>query len=168
MKKILSIILSIVTLLSLLAFAGCSDKTQNDSPIEVIVVNNKKYEKVALSKDNYSQYLCFNVSITDVVIDKTDDEAYNIYLIAEFSTSSYGDYLFNDGLMSYSIKIYNDETGWKWNIKETGFIQIDFNGKSSSSFSVKKENSPTVEILHLGYSRIEVGMVSGSVLVPKE
>lgn len=125
-----------------------------------------EYKSIQLSTDNYSEYIAFYPTIIDMYVEQNENTSYAVYLLGQLTTSSLGDYHFVNCVIDCKIEIYSDENGWETDSHP--FAKLNYNGESVSSFALRNKSIYTVKVLNVSYVRVKVGLITGSVLVPKE
>lgn len=147
MRKYLSYIL-LVLLVPILFLTGCGKSEST---------------KIALTKDNYSEYIGFNITYGDVYF---QDDA--MYCIAEISTFSKKENVEFDNCTIQISLSYKIETGWAANNNDKIIDTcLSFNGESSSSTTIiqyltlnESYTTPTSS-----QSNIVVESITGQVIV---
>ncbi len=156
MKKVLSLVLAFVAMLSLLLLAGCSSE------------GKVEYDRITLTKENYSEYIAVNSYYTDLQAQSksaaSGNASYDIAAVGHIETSKRGDVLF-EGVsisfsMSFSVVIFN-------HLGLGGCdLELDLQGKSHGSFRCYASDisifSPPPQ------PTLTVTKITGTVLVPKE
>lgn len=147
MKKYLSYVL-LVLLVPILFLTGCG---------------NSEPTKITLTKDNYSEYIGFNITYGDVYF---QDDA--MFCIAEISTFSKKENVAFDNCNIQISLSYKIETGWA--VNNTNKIIdtcLSFNGESSSSITIiqyltlnESYTTPTSS-----QSNINIESITGQVIV---
>lgn len=151
MKKLVSIILCIVSILSL---SSCG--------------SNKR---IALTKDNYSEYININVYISDYsfVISKQDEltTRYDISVVVHIETSKKVDCTFEGVSIKYSPI---NTVFWQYTYTSLPVTTLNLEGKSHISYAATKANSPSIDIStsFLTSTNNIVHSIEGFVVVPKE
>lgn len=147
MRKYLSYIL-LVLLVPILFLTGCGSSEPT---------------KITLTKDNYSEYIGFNITYGDVYF---QDDA--MYCIAEISTFSKKENVEFDNCTIQISLSYKIETGWAANNNDKIIDTcLSFNGESSSSTTIiqyltlnESYTTPTSS-----QSNIVVESITGQVIV---
>lgn len=157
MKKIISLFLCIAFMFSL---SAC-DNTDTE------------YEQIALTKDNYSEYININVYVSDysfVVSEQTElGTRYNISVVVHIETSKKADCAFEGVSITYSP--FNTAL-WQYTYLSTSLPNTTLNleGESHTSYAATKENSHSIDIATsmLTSTNNIVQSIEGFVVVPKE
>lgn len=153
MKKLISIILCIIFIFSL---SACEiDK------------------RIALTKDNYSEYININVYISDYscVISKQDNFTtnYDITVVVHIETSKKIDCEFEGVSITYSP---STTSLWRYTYKVYSFPNTTLNleGESHISYAATKVNSPSIDISTtvLTSTKDIVHSIEGYVIVPRK
>ncbi len=158
MKKLISIVLCIVSILSLSA-CGADKETE--------------YERIQLTKDNCSDYININVYIDDyffVVSEQTDTtQRYDISVVVHIETSKKIDCTFDDVSITYS-PLYS--TFWQCTYPPTLLptTTLNLEGESHISYAAIRENSPSADVLTstLTLTKGIIQSIEGFVVVAKE
>lgn len=158
MKKLISIVLCIVSILSLSACGA--DK-------------EAEYERIQLTKDNYSDYININVYVDDysfVVSEQTDlTKRYDISVVVHIETSKKADCTFEGVSITYSP--FNTAL-WQYTyiVSSLPDTTLDLEGESHISYAATKANSPSINISTsvLTSTNNIVHSIEGFVIVPKE
>ena len=157
MKKIISLFLCIAFMFSL---SAC-DNTDTE------------YERIALTKDNYSEYININVYVSDysfIVSEQTElGTRYNISVVVHIETSKKADCTFEGVSITYSP--FNTAL-WQYTYLSTSLPNTTLNleGESHASYAAIKENSHSIDIVTsvLTSTNNIVQSIEGFVVVPKE
>ncbi|MGN0819445.1 MAG: lipoprotein [Christensenellaceae bacterium] len=151
MKRLISIVLCILSILSLSACG--SDR------------------RIALTKDNYSEYININVYISDYsfVISKQDEltTSYDISVVVHIETSKKIDCEFE----SVSIKYSPINTAfWQYTYTSLPKTTINLEGDSHISYVATRTNSYSIDIStsFLTSTNNIIQSIEGFVVVPKE
>lgn len=151
MKKLISIVLCIISIFSLSACG--SDR------------------RIALTKDNYSEYININIYISDYsfVISKQDEltTRYDISVVVHIETSKKADCTFEGVSITYSPI---NTIFWKYTYEPFPEAILDLEGESHISYAATKANSPSIDIStsFLTSTNNIVHSIEGFVVVPKE
>ena len=158
MKKLISVVLCIVSILSLSA-CGADKETE--------------YERIQLTKDNYSDYININVYVDDysfVVSEQADlSKRYDISVVVHIETSKKADCTFEGVSITYSP--FNTAL-WQYTYTVSSLPDTTLNleGESHTSYAATKANSPSIDISTsvLTSTNNIVHSIEGFVVVPKE
>lgn len=156
MKKFISIVLCIVSILSLSA-CGADKETED--------------ERIQLTKDNYSDYININVYVDDYsfVVSKQTDLAkrYDISVVVHIETSKKADCTFDGVSITYSP--FNTEL-WQYAYNSLPDTTLNPEGESHTSYVATKANSTSINISTsvLTFTNKIVHSIEGFVVVPKE
>lgn len=158
MKKLISIVLCIVSILSLSA-CGASEEVE--------------YEKIQLTKDNYSDYININVYVDDysfVVSEQTDlVKQYDISVVVHIETSKRIDCTFEGVSITYSP--FNTAL-WQYTFLTTSYpdTTLDIEGNSHLSYAATKTGASSINVPTsvLTSANNIVQSIEGFVIVPKE
>lgn len=153
MKRLISIVLCIISIFSLSACG--SDR------------------RIALTKDNYSEYININIYISDYsfVISKQDEltTRYDISVVVHIETSKKADCTFEGVSITYSP--FNTAL-WRYTYTVSSLPDATLNleGESHTSYAATKSNSPSINISTsvLTSTNNIVHSIEGFVIVPKE
>ena len=151
MKRLISIVLCIISIFSLSACG--SDR------------------RIALTKDNYSEYININIYISDYsfVISKQDEltTRYDISVVVHIETSKKIDCEFEGVSITYSPI---NTAFWKYTYKPFPKATVNLEGESHISYAATKANSPSINIStsFLTSTNNIVHSIEGFVIVPKE
>lgn len=151
MKRLISIVLCIISIFSLSACG--SDR------------------RIALTKDNYSEYININIYISDYsfVISKQDEltTRYDISVVVHIETSKKADCTFEGVSITYSPI---NTIFWKYTYEPFPEATLDLEGESHISYAATKANSPSIDIStsFLTSTNNIVHSIEGFVVVPKE
>ena len=151
MKRLISIVLCIISIFSLSACG--SDR------------------RIALTKDNYSEYININVYISDYsfVISKQDEltTRYDISVVVHIETSKKIDCEFEGVSITYSPI---NTAFWKYTYEPFPKTTVNIEGGSHISYAATKANSPSINIStsFLTSTNNIVHSIEGFVIVPKE
>ena len=158
MKKLISIVLCIVSILSLSA-CGADKETE--------------YERIQLTKDNYSDYININVYVDDysfIVSEQTDlSKRYDISVVVHIETSKKADCTFEGVSITYSP---SNTALWRYTYTVSSLPDATLNleGESHISYAATKANFPSIDISTsvLTSTNNIVHSIEGFVIVPKE
>lgn len=158
MKKLVSIILCIVSILSLSA-CEASEETE--------------YERIQLTKDNYSDYININVYVSDYsfVISKQTEltTRYDISVVVHIETSKNANCTFEGVSITYSP--FNTAL-WQYTFLTNSCpdTTLDLEGNSHLSYAATKADAPSINIPTsvLTSANNIVQSIEGFVIVPKE
>lgn len=151
MKRLISIVLCIISIFSLSACG--SDR------------------RIALTKDNYSEYININVYISDYsfVISKQDEltTSYDISVVVHIETSKKIDCEFEGVSITYSPI---NTTFWKYTYEPFPKTTVNIEGGSHISFVATRTNSYSIDVSTslLTSTNNIVHSIEGFVVVPKE
>ncbi len=186
MKKIIALILCIVSILSL---SACSTDTsslegkitqleekiveleeevsrlENATPQESPKV---EYEIIKLTKENYTQYLNINLEYSEYILSNVEGtNEYHLACKGRITTSSDDEsYKFCDVTIFYNTQ----EVSAGWTSSVSPNVMLNRDGSSVTSFSLYKEQDSTAYLIFPSsyYYAVTIDSIFGNVLVPKE
>lgn len=146
MKKATSLLLVLVIIASLFSFSSCGDK-------------EPQYDTVKLDKNNYSDYIVFNIYYTDLDVEKNDGQYEISCVIHAESSSTNADYRFEN----VTITLHSSKAGIFNRIGDIT-LNLDALGSSHGTAQHHKTSSLSGNInTDWGY---KVKSITGNVLVP--
>lgn len=160
--KLSTVIISLLFFLLFSSFSLVACNTQN---------SESKADPVALTTDNYKDYLVVNVYYTDCIVLESSESTeystrYNLYCIAHIETAPKGDYRFSNVELQYN---YNAPL-WDATTNKAK-TDIDYYGYSHCSFSVKyfmEDSTTSIKFPCSSPSHIKIQSISGTVFIAKE
>lgn len=158
-KKLATFIILISLIFSCISLSACSEQ----EPIE-------QYDEIALTKDNYSDYLAVNIYYTDCTAlpsAKTTDRStyYHLYCVGNIETSRKQGCHFSDVEIEYSVS----SILWSTYLSSNPTVNIGYDGQSHCSFSMEITNDST----HIFFpdsspNFVNISSISGKVYVLKD
>lgn len=151
MKRLISIVLCIISIFSL---SACG-----------------RDRRIALTKDNYSEYININVYISDYsfVISKQDEltTSYDISVVVHIETSKKIDCEFEGVSIKYSPI---NTTFWKYTYTSLPTTTLNLEGDSHISYVATRTNSYSIDIStsFLTSTNNIIQSIEGFVVMPKE
>lgn len=158
MKRIISAILCILTVFSLFA-CGTSGDTE--------------YEKIKLTKENYSDYINIDIYIDDysfIASEQYSSKCYDMSVVVHIETSKKADCTFEDVSITYSPSNTASRL-WQYTYNDTlPDATLNLEGESHISYAATKANSPFIDIWTsvLTSTNNIVHSIEGFVIVPKK
>ena len=126
------------------------------------LLTEQEYEKVSLTVSNYKNYIAFNLSYSDCLCATNEYGYFNLYCMANVSTSRKADCYFENVTIMYQVTVS------EWS-SSSALVELDYEGNSAgSTFMSKNTTSSTIEFLDSSFYSITVKSISGKVIVPKE
>lgn len=183
MKKIITAFAMLFCLCSALTFSACSSSDSDrigelEQRIEELESESTiNYEQIEVNANTLRHYIAFNITISDCFVEYIETNAlgsrvYNLACVATITTSRAADchFIGETDQTPFNIK-YNLGilTPYGWDCSTTSpSAQVDYNGNSSVSFALWRENTTSLEFPTFSSSTFLMTVVGGYVLVPQE